>query len=124
MAYFSRVSANVRDELVQNRIATLVERDPEWQRVNTYIAEALKDSHSLYSKLARLQGDFDGKELEALQAISEGVLNIGNQLSVFAKNFFEGKVAQRQDGYGVPEEIPVVTKLETVPTELVKKEKA
>lgn len=66
------------------------ERDQEWQRVNSYVADVLKDTHVLYAKLARLQGDFAGSELGELEKISESVLNLGEQLSRFMKAFHEG----------------------------------
>jgi hypothetical protein len=116
MSSFNRVAAEIRNELFRDRVSALVEKDPEWQRVNTYIADVLKDSHTLYAKLTRLQSDFDGKELEALQVISEGVLKLGDQLSVFAKNYYEGKLTSAEVSYGdksvvdLPAEpVPVVT---------------
>ena len=65
----SKVASQVRDEF-KHRLSA--DRDAEWQRVNSYIADTLKDTHVLYAKLARLQGDFAGAELDQLQKISEG----------------------------------------------------
>lgn len=100
MSYFNRISAEIRENLVNDRLSALVDRDPEWQRVNTYIADVLKDSHTLYAKLTRLQSEFDGKELQALQMIAEGVLKLGDQLSVFAKSYYEGKLNSAKVTYG------------------------
>lgn len=100
MSYFNRLSSDIRRELVTERVSALVNKDPEWQRVNTYIADVLKDSHTLYAKITRLQSDFDGKELQALQMIAEGVLKMGDQLSIFAKNYYEGKLNSAQVSYG------------------------
>jgi hypothetical protein len=66
------------------------DRDQEWQRVNSYVADVLKDTHVLYAKLARLQGDFAGPELDDLERISESVLDLGEQLSRFMKAFHDG----------------------------------
>jgi hypothetical protein len=76
--------------------------DAEKQRVNSYIADVLKDSHVLYAKLARLQGDFKGQEAEDLFDISQKVLSIGDNLSGFAKAFREGeaKMAETSFAYG------------------------
>ena len=99
-------SANMR----QSRLATLaaevegvirrqtaaVDREAEWQRVHSYIADVLKDTHVLYAKLARLEGDFAGEELTRLERISEAVLQLGNELSAFSKAFYEGKYDMAQ----------------------------
>ncbi len=79
-----------------------VDRDAEWQRVHSYIADVLKDTHVLYAKLARLEGDFVGEELTRLERISEAVLTLGNELSAFSKAFYEGKydMAQNEFAYG------------------------
>jgi hypothetical protein len=73
------------------REAAAKDRDQEWQRVNSYIADVLKDAHVLYSKLARLQGDFIGTERNELEKISESVLDIGEKLSHFMKAFHSGE---------------------------------
>jgi len=81
------------------------EHDADWQRVNSYIADVLKDAHVLYSKLARLQGDFIGGELSELEKISSVVLDLGEQLSNFMKAFHEGDVSmmkEKQYGGGQP----------------------
>jgi len=95
---FSIVAAGVHDIL---KVATS-DHDAEWQRVNSYIADVLKDSHVLYAKLARLQGDFDGEEMARLSRISEAVLAIGDELSTFSKAFYEGKyqMLQSEFSYG------------------------
>lgn len=94
---FSRVAAEVRGELV-SRVAK-ADRNAEWQRVNSYIADVLKDAHVLYAKLARLQGDFAGAELDQLQKISEAILVLGDELSVFSKDFYEGKYFMQQSEF-------------------------
>ncbi|MGH6876897.1 MAG: hypothetical protein ACREHV_05885, partial [Rhizomicrobium sp.] len=67
----------------------------------SYIADVLKDTHVLYAKLARLEGDFGGEELSRLERISEAVLALGNELSSFSKAFYEGKYDMAQSGaYG------------------------
>jgi hypothetical protein len=88
MSNFSKTATEISDKL--NRVA-VVDVNAEWQRVNSYIADALKDASLLYSKLARLQGDFIDKELEELQVISENILSIGDSLSSFSKAFYEGR---------------------------------
>jgi hypothetical protein len=92
---------------LRRRNAAAVDKDAEWQRVNSYIADVLKDSHVLYAKLARLQGDFVGAELDRLMQISEATLTIGEELSNFSRSFYDGKLqmadtdlAYGQDGGG------------------------
>lgn len=89
---FSRVAAEVHTQLARKISVSAVNKDAEWQRVNSYIADTLKDSAMLYSKLARLQGDFVGEELDRLKQISEVVLTINEELSGFSKAFNEGKL--------------------------------
>jgi hypothetical protein len=95
MSHFSQVAAQVQ-AAVQSRLGAAVDMDAERQRVNSYIADVLKDSHVLYAKLARLQGDFKGKEAEDLFQIGQKVLALGDELSRFAKAFREGE-AQMAD---------------------------
>ncbi len=97
------------DQVLKNfKVASNSDRDSEWQRVNSYVADVLKDSHVLYAKLARLQSDFVGEELDRLMKISESVLSIGTELSAFSKAFYEGKLtmADNEFSYGnvTPEE--------------------
>lgn len=87
------------------------EHDAEWQRVNSYIADVLKDTHVLYAKLARLQGDFIGAELSELEKIASNVLDLGEQLSVFMKAFHEGDASMMKEktfggGSGAPPGTP------------------
>lgn len=89
---FSHVAAEVRDYAAQ-----APERDAEWQRVNSYIADVLKDAHVLYSKLARLQGDFIGPEQAELEAISSKVLDLGEELSAFMKAFHKGEASMMKE---------------------------
>ncbi len=86
---YERFAAKARQ--VRSSRTAGTDRDAEWQRVNSYIADVLKDSHVLYAKLARLQGDFGGTELDNLEKISEYVLEIGGKLSAFSKAFYEGR---------------------------------
>lgn len=86
---FAKVAVQVRDNLLSNR--TAADKDSEWQRVNSYIGDVLKDAHTLYAKLVRLQGDFTGIELDKLEKVSEATLAIGDELSVFARDFTDGK---------------------------------
>ncbi len=73
------------------------EHDAEWQRVNSYIADVLKDAHVLYAKLARLQGDFIGGELNELEKISSSVLELGEKLSLFMKAFHDGDASMMKE---------------------------
>lgn len=104
MSNFSKVAAEVASALSNGRTAAAADKDADWQRVNSYIADVLKDSHVLYAKLARLQGDFAGEELDRLIKVSEAVLRIGDELSGFSKAFFEGKydMAESEFTYGEP----------------------
>lgn len=81
------------------------DRNAEWQRVNSYIADVLKDAHVLYSKLARLQGDFVGSELTELEKISDDVLDLGERLSLFMKSFHTGEASMLKESQfgGAPE---------------------
>lgn len=101
MSNFAKIAAEVAANI---KTATAADSDAEWQRVNSYIADVLKDSHVLYAKLARLQGDFIGEEFDRLSKISEAVLHIGDELSSFSKAFYDGKydMAQSEFSYGSP----------------------
>lgn len=84
------------------------EHDQEWQRVNSYVADILKDTHVLYAKLARLQGDFIGAELSELESISEQVLDLGEVLSKFMKAFHSGDASMlKTKSFGNPGQAPV-----------------
>lgn len=100
MSIFSKTAADVVKTLTYH--LSTEERDAEWQRVNSAIADILKDAHMGYSKLARLQSDFAGEELARLSKISEATLAIGDELSKFAKAFYEGKyeMLQKEFVYG------------------------
>ena len=105
MSRFSRIAAEVdaalshpvrpiepfREVASGLREAAAKDRDQEWQRVNSYIADVLKDIHVLYSKLARLQGDFIDPERSTLEHVSENVLDLGEELSRFMKQFHTGE---------------------------------
>jgi hypothetical protein len=93
---FSKIAANISGRI---RRHVSKDRDGEWQRVNSYIADTLKDTHVLYAKLARLQGDFAGAELSQLQKISEAVLVLGEELSVFSKEFYQGKYEMQESEF-------------------------
>lgn len=71
----------------------------EFQRVHSYIADCAKDASVLYAKLARLQGDFRGEELETLIKVSESVLSISSDLQSFSKNFSEGRFETVENPY-------------------------
>jgi hypothetical protein len=103
---FSRVAADVRSfmESRRNSVAASSDKDAEWQRVHSYIADVLKDAHVLYAKLARLEGDFAGEEATNLERISEAVLTIGEELSHFSKAFYEGKYDMRESTFTYGEE--------------------
>jgi hypothetical protein len=106
MSKFSDISRAIEADL-KIKLAT-VDRDAEWQRVNTYIADCLKDGHVLYSKLARLQSDFGGAELKNLEKISEAVLDVGSSLSEFSRTFFEGRSSMTlPDVFGSEDEKPI-----------------
>ena len=96
---FSRVAAEVHSTISGKTTISAVNKDAEWQRVNSYVADTLKDSAMLYSKLARLQADFIGEELDRLKKISEVVLNINNELSSFSEAFNAGKLDMAESEY-------------------------
>lgn len=106
---FAQVASDVLSDM-KGHIAG-ADRDAEWMRVNSYIADILKDSHVLYSKLARLQSDFGGAELDRLQKVAEGVLTLGDELSTFARDFYEGKYMMQQSEvtYGEQGGAPIQT---------------
>ena len=106
---FRKVASGVERAVSLRGRTAMDERDQEWQRVNSYVADVLKDTHVLYAKLARLQGDFAGGELGELESISESVLNLGEQLSRFMKAFHEGDAAMLKSkvfGRGTPSAAP------------------
>jgi hypothetical protein len=102
------------------------QHDADWQRVNSYIADVLKDAHVLYSKLARLQGDFVGGELDHLEKISSKVLDLGEQLSTFMKAFHEGDASMMKEkqfgGGGAPGGAPPGTPPPAIPAEFKRPE--
>ena len=78
-----------------------VDEDAEWQRVNSYIADVLKDCYVLYAKLARLRGDFAGSELSNLDDVSSKVRDMGQELAAFSKSFTEGEYSMsKKEQYG------------------------
>jgi hypothetical protein len=103
MSIFSNAAAEAHKNLSIERTAS-VDKDAEWHRVNSLIADILKDAHMMYAKLARLQGDFIGEELTKVEEISESILTIGEQLSHFSRAFYEGKfsMAETEFSYGTP----------------------
>jgi hypothetical protein len=122
MNTFSKVAGDVRKNLstqnnfsrvakdVKNRVAlgapTTEEHDSDWHRVNSYIADVLKDAHVLYAKLSRLQSDFAGEELGVLENISEQVLELGQNLNQFSRSFYEGELNMipPETVYGAPDQ--------------------
>ena len=103
MSHFSQVAAEVHSAL-QSRLGAAVDMDAEKQRVNSYIADILKDSHVLYAKIARLQGDFKGTEAEQLFDLGQKVLALGDELSRFAKAFSEGEAAMADTSFSYGDE--------------------
>jgi hypothetical protein len=89
---FARVAADVKRNIASINKTAASDRNAEWQRVHSGIADVLKDDHVLYAKLARLQGDFQGPERDELEKISDDILTIGESLSRFARAFYEGKL--------------------------------
>lgn len=89
-----------------------VDDDAEWQRVNSYIADVLKDCYVLFAKLARLRGDFAGSELAKLDGTSAKVRDLGQELAGFSKAFTEGKYAMNKkeqfggEGEGMDVDVP------------------
>ena len=97
---FSRVAADVKKILAGLPISRVaVDRDENWKRVHASIADILKEASMLYSKLARLEADFAGEELESLERVSEAVLAIGDELSRFSKAFYEGKYTAQESEF-------------------------
>lgn len=95
---FSRLAAQIAGSVrVADEGQQPSEHDAEWQRVNSYIADVLKDAHVLYAKLARLQGDFIGPELSELEKIASSVLDLGEQLSLFMKAFHDGDASMMKE---------------------------
>ncbi len=129
---FSKVAAEVRDRV---RLAygdptaqgqgqpAPSEHDAEWQRVNSYVADVLKDTHVLYAKLARLQGDFIGAELDELEKISSDVLDLGEKLSMFMKAFHEGDATMmKEKSFGGGQGAPPGTPAPQIPAEFQRPE--
>lgn len=125
---FSRIAAEVAGNTVLaygEEPQQPSEHDADWQRVNSYIADVLKDAHVLYSKLARLQGDFIGGELSELEKISSVVLDLGEQLSTFMKAFHEGDASmmkEKQFGGGSGGGAPPGTPPPAIPAEFKRPE--
>lgn len=94
-SHFASVSTDIHKSLGGNPIIAGAERDAEWQRVNSAIADVLKDSSVLFSKLARLQGDFAGKERDELEDIGNEVRGVTDKLSKFSSEFYAGELNMR-----------------------------
>jgi len=121
---FSRVAAAVEARLSGNIRLAAEDRDQEWQRVNSYVADVLKDAHVLYAKIARLQGDFTGSELGHLEKIGERVLDLGEELSKFMKAFHEGQFNMADAvQFGGPSGAPPGTPPPAIPSEFKEGEK-
>jgi hypothetical protein len=122
---FSRVAASVEAALSGRKRTAAEDRDQEWQRVNSYVADVLKDAHVLYSKIARLQSDFTGSELGHLEKIGEHVLDIGEDLSKFMKAFHEGEFSMMKDIQfgGGPQGAPPGTPPPAIPSEFKEPER-
>lgn len=124
-ASFARVAAEVAGRVAYGEEPQPEQHDADWQRVNSYIADVLKDAHVLYSKLARLQGDFIGGELDHLEKISSKVLDLGEQLSMFMKAFHEGDASmmkEKQFGGGSGGGAPPGTPPPAIPNEFKRPE--
>lgn len=101
---FQQAALRVARSLSLKYHLSVDEHDQEWQRVNSYIADILKDTHVLYAKLARLQGDFVGAELSELERIAEKVLDLGEVLSQFMKAFHSGDASMfKTKSFGNPD---------------------
>lgn len=113
----NRVASSVMKSLGGFRVAN-EERNAEWQRVNALIADVLKDAHVLYSKMARLQGDFTGDERDELEDIAEQVLSVGRELSDFMTSFHDGNAEMVHDvTFGSPGGAPEGTPNPEIPVE-------
>lgn len=116
----AKVATEVKKSL-ESKVAAIKDQNAEWHRVNSYIADILKDAHVLYAKLARLQGDFAETELDKLEHVSEKVLELGSELSSFSKGFYEGRIEMVKEfsysGPGGSTKIEVETKGDEVPVE-------
>lgn len=105
---FSQVASEVQKDLqtITAHLAAIkhiavVDRDAEWQRVYSLIADLLKDFSMSFAKVARLQGDFEGDELTKLENIGERILDLGGELSEFIRAFYEGKYTmQKETAFG------------------------
>lgn len=100
-------------------------RDTEWYRVNSYIADILKDLAMTYSKIARLQQDFTGKENDDLSKIAEKILSLGGEMGEFMKAFHEGEssMVQEQVFGGTPNNaVPANAPPPEIPAEFQKPE--
>ncbi len=116
---FARVASGVEAALSGKKRVAAEDRDAEWQRVNSYVADVLKDAHVLYSKIARLQSDFTGSELGHLEKIGEHVLDVGEELSKFMKAFHDGEFRMVKDIQfgGAPQGAPAGTPPPAIPSE-------
>lgn len=99
---------DVPPTVIASKRTAAVDEDAEWQRVNSYIADVLKDCYVLFAKLARLRGDFAGAELAKLDGISSKVRDMGQELASFSKAFTEGEYSMhKKEQYGGPDmEVP------------------
>jgi hypothetical protein len=95
MSEFAKVASQVHNKL--SRTAA-TDKGAEWQRVNGSLADILKDCYMMVSKVARVQADFKGEELDRLMKISEAVMALGEEFSSFFKAFYDGRLEMVEGG--------------------------
>ena len=106
MSEFARIASQVHNKLSRTAAA---DKDQEWQRVNGQLADLLKDIFMANSKVARIQADFKGEELDRLMKISEAVMALGEELASFFKAFYEGRLEMVEGGLTFGEEPQIPT---------------
>ncbi len=68
-----------------------------WQKTNTSIADVLRDSSSVYAKLSKLQGDFEGKDAENISEMAKEYLSLTDRISEFSSKFKAGEIKVREN---------------------------
>ena len=96
---FEDITTMIKDSYGIHRIAVENE-DADWQRVNSYVADIVKDIMLTYSKLARLRSDFVGSELAKIGGVSNKVREVGEIMLAFSKAFNanEYSIAKKEHG--------------------------
>ena len=116
MSAFAQVASQVHNKLARRLNTAAADKDAEWQRVNGSLADILKDCYMMVSKVARVQADFKGEELDRLMKISEAVMALGGEFAEFFKAFYDGRLEMVSGGLSFGDESGGAPSMPAVPS--------